>query len=123
MIVRTVMSAGPSETSSVSPKYSPSVKSAIRRSLPWTPLLKTSTCPWAMMKNLLRSSPSTMSLLPKETVSVLKRLAIRAMMSSGSCENRGTLRNASGGNEAVSPEMSTPMRSALLNSTFVRLTR
>ena len=31
-------------------------------------MLSTSTCPWAMMKNLLRSSPSTISLLPSETV-------------------------------------------------------
>ena len=80
MIVRTVTSDGLSETRSVSPKYSPSVSRAIRRSLPWTPLLRTSTCPWAMMKNLLRSSPSTISLLPSETSSVLKRLAMRAMI-------------------------------------------
>ena len=68
VIVRTVTSEGLSETRSVSPKNSPSVSSAIRRLLPCTPLLRTSTCPWAMMKNLLRSSPSTISLLPSETI-------------------------------------------------------
>ncbi len=101
MIVRTVTSEGLSETRSVSPKNSPSVSRAIRRSLPWTPLLSTSTCPWAMMKNLLRSSPSTISLLPSETSSVLKRLAMRPMIASGSFENSGTLRSDSGGNEAA----------------------
>src|SRR5580693_822260 len=87
------------------------------------PLLSTSTCPWAMMKNLLRSSPSTRSLLPSDTSSVLKRLAIRVMLASGSLEKRGTLRSDSDGNEAVSPDASTPMRSALGSSTLVRVTR
>ncbi len=76
-----------------------------------------------MMKNLLRSSPSTISLLPSETSSVLKRLAMRPMIASGSFENSGTLRSASGGNEAAAPETSTPIRSALGSSTLVRLTR
>ena len=40
VMVRTVTSEGLSETSSVSPKNSPSVNRAIRRSLPWTPLLE-----------------------------------------------------------------------------------
>src|SRR5580658_4229235 len=76
-----------------------------------------------MMKNLLRSSPSTKSLLPRETSSVLKRLAMRLMIASGSFEKSGTLRSDSGGNEAAAPETSTPIRSALGSSTFVRLTR
>ena len=75
------------------------------------------------MKNLLKSLPSTISLLPRETSSVLKRLAIRAMMASGSFENSGTLRSASGCKEATLPDRSTPIRSALGSSTLVRLTR
>ena len=76
-----------------------------------------------MMKNLLRSSPSTRSLLPSETSSVLKRLAMRETMASGSLEKSGTLRSDSGANEAVPSETSMPIRSALGSSTFVRLTR
>ena len=48
---------------------------------------------------------------------------MRARMASGSLENNGTLRKVSGANEAVVPETSTSMRSAFVNSTFVRLTR
>ncbi len=76
VVVRTVTSDGLSETKSVSPKNSPSVSSAIRRLLPWTPFERTSTCPCAMIKNLLRSSPSTINLLPSDTSSVLNRPAI-----------------------------------------------
>ena len=76
-----------------------------------------------MMKNLLRSSPSTINLLPSETSSVLKRLAMRATIASGNRENSGTLRSASGENDATPLVTSTSIRSALLNSTFVRLTR
>ena len=122
-MVRTVTSDGLPDTRSVSPKYSPSVSKAIRRSLPWAPLLRTSTCPWAMMKNLLRSLPSTISLLPSDTSSVLKRLAMRATIVSGSRENKGTLRSTSGEKEAPSSVTSTAIRSALGNSTLVRLTR
>ena len=68
VIVRTVTSEGLSETRSVSPKYSPSVSRAMRRSLPCAPLLKTSTCPWAMMKNLLRSSPFDDQLVARATL-------------------------------------------------------
>ena len=57
VMVRTVTSDGLSETRSVSPKNSPSVSRAIRRSLPWAPLLSTSTCPWAIMMNLLEVLP------------------------------------------------------------------
>src|SRR5579863_5977793 len=123
VIVRIVTSEGLSDTSSASPKNSPSVNRAMRRLLPCTPLLKTSTCPWAMMKNLLRSVPSTISSLPSETSSVLKRPAMRAMMASGSLENSGTLRRASGINVATFPDTSISIRSAFGNSTLVRLTR
>ena len=123
VIVRTVTSEGLSETRSVSPKYSPSVNRAIRRSLPCAPLLRTSTWPCAMMKNLLRSVPSTSSGLPSETSSVLKLLAMRPRMASGSFENSGTLRSVSGEKETLPPETSMPIRSALGSSTFVRLTR
>ena len=76
-----------------------------------------------MMKNLLRSSPSTISLLRSETSSVLKRPAMRLMIASGSLENSGTLRSASDGSENAPSRNSTPIRSALLSSTLVRLTR
>src|ERR1700748_772016 len=76
-----------------------------------------------MIKNLLRSSPSTISLLPSDTSSVLKRPAICASTVSGICENSGTLRKASEGNEATPLDSATSIRSALLNSTLVRLTR
>src|SRR5580704_3575980 len=76
-----------------------------------------------MMKNLLRSSPSTSTLLPSDTSSVLNRPAMRPTIESGNRENSGTLRSASGANDATPPETSTPIRSALLNSTLVRLTR
>ncbi len=64
-----VTDEGWSETRSVSPKCSPSVSNAIRKSVPCAPLLRTSTCPWARMKNLLPSSPSPISLLPIDTCS------------------------------------------------------
>ena len=76
-----------------------------------------------MMKNLLRSSPSTISLLPSETSSVLKRFAIWVSTGSGTCEKSGTLRSASAGNDATPFVSATSIRSALLSSTLVRFTR
>ena len=64
-----------------------------------------------------------MTLFPRGTSSVLKLPAMRATMVSGSPENSGTFRSDSGGNEAAPAETFTSIRSALGNSTFVRLTR
>ncbi len=50
-------------------------------------------------KELGKSSPSTINLLPSETSSCLKALAIRVMIGSGNFEKSGTLRTASGANE------------------------
>src|SRR5450755_4020276 len=76
-----------------------------------------------MMKNLLRSSPSTISLLPSETSSVLKLPAICDSTGSGTREKSGTLRSDSDENVAFPFESVTSIRSALLSSTFVRFTR
>src|SRR3954471_23919155 len=76
-----------------------------------------------MMKNLLRSSPSTMSLLPRETSSVLKRLTICDSTASETRENSGTLRSASAGIAAWPSVSATSIRAALPSSTLVRLTR
>ena len=127
MMVRMVTSEGLSETMSVSPKNSPSESSAMRRLVPWAPLLRTSTCPWARMKKVLPSSPSPMSVLPRDTCSVLKRAAMRLTMPSGRREKSGTLRRLSGVKTglvpASPPERSTPIRRARGSSTLVRLTR
>ena len=76
-----------------------------------------------MMKNLLSASPSTITLFPRATSSVLKLLAIRDTIVSGSPEKSGTLRSDSGGKDAAPADTSTSIRSALGNSTLVRLTR
>ena len=125
VIVRTVTSEGLSETRSVSPKNSPSVSRAIRRSLPCTPLLSTSTCPWAMMKNLLRSSPSTISLLPQRNLfrleaaghprdDRLRQLAKTAARCAAPRRGTKTRRR---------PERRPRSAPPCVNSTFVRLTR
>ena len=123
VIVRMVASDGRSDVKSDSPKNSPSVRSAIRKSLPCTPLLNTSTCPCAITKNLLRSSPSTSSLFPIGTFSTRKDPDMRSRMVSGNRENNGTRRRALAGNDTPSSRTSTAIRSALASSTLVRLTR
>ncbi len=75
------------------------------------------------MKNLAGSSPSVISLLPSDTDSTLNRDAIRASSSLRIRDKSGTLRSASGGTTAVPSIQSTSIRSALLSSTLVRLTR
>ena len=75
------------------------------------------------MKNLLPSSPSTTSLFPIETCSVRNRVVIREVMAVGRPEKSGTLRSESGDNVGSPFSNSTAIRSALLSSTLVRLTR
>ena len=94
--VRTEISEGLSETKSVSPKNSPSESKASRKSLPCTPLLRTSTCPCAMMKNFERSSPSRIKLLPSETSSTLNRGTNLDKTELDNPEKSGTLRRESG---------------------------
>lgn len=74
------------------------------------------------MKNLFQSSPSPMSLFPRETVSRRNLFAILEMMAVESPEKSGTLRSASGAKERAPSSISTGILSALLSSTFVLLT-